>query len=553
MSEITLIHIGDLHGHLLPRPNLRSGAAARSEGGLARMAALIDRIRAERPDSLLVNTGDTIQGGAEALFTRGRALVDAVDRLGVDLYAPGNWDYLYGKERFLELFGEGTGPRGVGHRWGALAANAYHDGSDSLLLPPRRVLEVGGLRVGVVGLSSERAINALGPWVTRGIRFTADAAEIPAHVRALREQERVDLVVLISEFGLAKNILIAERNPGIDVVLSSDMHEETHEPVVTSTGALVSEAGQDGTRVAQLDLRVEAGRIADWSYRLHAVDDSVPEDPAMAAAIREVREPFVAGPGFLPHTDPMSGARLKRPIDQVVGRTTIALHRSEPSHPEAAPDARAAVVSGTSHDFLSAALRHAAGADIGHMRGFRYGTHIAPGDIRLEDLFHLMPVGAQLARGLVTGAQVLQQLQAGANGALDPDPFRWTGGWLHAHAGLRYALDPGAAAGSKVSRVEVRRAGGEEWTPLEPDAAYSVAGYWFAEAPQQVGGLACTDIEVLRTADGRPRDVTEHVVDVLREHPVEPEPERIALQAPLPPRTGPNAEIQPLRGGASAR
>ncbi|WP_370585649.1 metallophosphoesterase [Tessaracoccus sp. MC1627] len=112
MAQIRFIHIGDLHGHLVPRPNVRSDGTGRLEGGLARMATLVARFRAERPDALLVNTGDTIQGSAEALFTRGQALVDVVDALGPDVFAPGNWDYLYGKERFLELFGPGSGGPG---------------------------------------------------------------------------------------------------------------------------------------------------------------------------------------------------------------------------------------------------------------------------------------------------------------------------------------------------------------------------------------------------------------------------------------------------------
>lgn len=126
---LTLIQIGDIHGHLLPRPNLRSDGSGRSEGGLARLATLIRRIRADHPVSLLANTGDTIQGSAEAFYTRGRALVEVIDRFDVDVYAAGNWDYLYGKARFLDLFGGGTGPDGTGNRWGALAANAYHAGS----------------------------------------------------------------------------------------------------------------------------------------------------------------------------------------------------------------------------------------------------------------------------------------------------------------------------------------------------------------------------------------------------------------------------------------
>ena len=554
MAELTIVHIGDLHGHLVPRPNLREDGTGRAEGGLAHLAGLVERIRAERPDSLLANTGDTIQGSAEALFTRGQALVDVVDRLGVDLFAPGNWDYLYGKDRFLELFGPGTGTGPSRTRWGAVAANVYHAGTPDLLLPPYLVTEVAGLRVGVVGLSSERAINALGPWVTEGIEFTDDAHEIPAHVRTLREDDGVDVVILVSEFGLAKNVLIAEANPGIDVVLSSDMHEETRDCVVTSTGALVSEVGQDGTRLARLDLTVEGGRVTAHRYRLHTVDVGIEPDAAVARLVDQVRAPFLAGPAFRPHVNPINGAVLDRPIDDVVGTTEVGLHRSGfggAEHP--------AAVSGTSHDFLSTAIRAVAGTDVGHLRGFRYGTHVAAGPVRLEDLYHYLPVGAQVARTTVTGEQLLRSLEGSADGTFNPDPFRWTGGWVHAYAGVRYALDAYAEKGSRVSEVQVRRAG-DGWADLDPGATYSLAGYWYPEVPDKVGGIAAGEVTVLGRAGadgpgatGEPGtedavDVTEHVVDHLGRHVVRAEEPRVRLVRPLPERLWSFPEIQPLHG-----
>lgn len=544
MPHVTLIQMGDLHGHLLPRPNLRGDGTEGPEGGLAQLATLVRRIRAERPATLVANTGDTIQGSAEALFTRGQALVDVVDRLGVDVFAPGNWDYVYGKERFLELFGPGTGPHGFGNRWGAVAANVYHHHSEDLLLPPWSILPVGDLRVGVVGLSSERAINALGPWATEGIRFTPDAHEIPGHVATLRDVEHVDLVVLVSEFGLAKNILIAEQNPGIDVVLSSDMHEETRECIVTSTGALVSEVGQDGTRLAQLDLVVERGRVASWSYRLHVVDAALEPDPEVARVIDEVRGPLVTGPEFRPHTNPMNGAVLDRPIDSVVGETRIALHRNGFSQ-----DPRPAAVSGTSHDFISGTFREVAGTDVGHLRGFRYGTHVAPGPIRLEDLYHYLPVGAQLATTTLQGHQLVKSIEASADGTFNPDPFAWTGGWVHAFAGLRYDLDVYRGPGERSGNVEVQRHGQVDWDELDPSAPYTVSGYWYPQTPDRVGGMeAFGEVHVLGGPEGTARDVTEHVVDHLAGQVVESESPRVRLLRPLPEPVVGGPEVQPLRG-----
>ena len=102
-KEITIIHTGDFHGHLIPRANVRSDSVGRMEGGLARIATQIRKIRKEEDHVLYVHTGDTIQGSAEVLYTRGQAIVDILNTFRIDAFAPGNWEFVYGTERFLEL------------------------------------------------------------------------------------------------------------------------------------------------------------------------------------------------------------------------------------------------------------------------------------------------------------------------------------------------------------------------------------------------------------------------------------------------------------------
>ena len=537
--HLTLIQIGDLHGHMVPRPNLRIDSLdGVKEGGLARIAGKIKQIRASDPDALLFNVGDTIQGGAEALYTSGQAMVDVLDTFGIDGFAPGNWEYLYGSERFVGLFGSG--------RWGAVAANLYYEDTGERVLPPYLIKAVNGVKIGYMGLTTDRGLPAI-PNATEGLVFTGDAAEIPVLIDKLRNEEMVDVVILLSEFGLAKNVLLAERYPGMDVVLSADMHEITPRAVVTSTGTLVFEVGQDGTRMGKVVLRLVDKRIVSHAYKFINIDATIEPDPETAKLVREIRKAFVTGSGFRSHMNPISGAILNTPINTVVGTAEVGLHRSNFSD-----DPLPGVIEGTSHDFLTDAFRDQGMSDFASIRGFRYGTHVRPGPIRLQDLYHYLPTGAQIARGTIPGLQLKTVIENTINGSLNKDPFKWGGGWVFGFSGVSFDLDLTAPRGFRAQNIMIKSHDTGLWEPLDVEADYTVSGFYFDDDPNRVGAFRnAKDITVLKAEDGGLLDGTEVVVDHLETHTANPQTGRIRLLQPLPPPVYGNPEIQPLLGATA--
>ena len=549
-GEITLIHMGDIHGHLVARPNLRSDGTGRDEGGLARMYSRIQDIRKQHQHTLLLNTGDTIQGSAEALYTRGQALVDVINLFGLDAYVPGNWEFVYGTARFLELFA-GEKPKAP---WNTLAANVYYAREEEekgspyaaqggrRVLPPYAIRQVGALKVGILALTTRRGPQVVGKNVTQGFRFTGGDAELKEFVPLLREKEKVDLLIMLSEQELANNIRLAEANPGIDVILSSDMHETTRKPVVTRSGTLIVEEGQDGTLLGELKLKVENGKLKAWDWKPHVITSDIREDKQVAAKVAEVRKSFVSGRHFTPHVNPFNGSRLKRPIDTVIGYAMAPLHRSNFSHEE-----MPAFIEGSSHGFLTDAFRHQCGSDIGAIRGFRYGTHVAKGPLTLEDLYHFMPIGPQIACGTIKGKQLKNQIETAASGSLDPDVSKWTGGWLFNFSGVTMDFDPYQPNGSRASNIRV------SGQPVEPEKDYSYASYWYAADPDLINIVPSKNIRVLKDRDGGPMDGSEVVVRYVQSWPagmVRTELNRIRLLAPLPASKHGFPEIQPLAGAS---
>lgn len=551
-DKITLIHIGDIHGHMVPRPNARSDGKGSDEGGLARMYTQIQKIRKDEKNTLLLNTGDTIQGSAEAMYTRGQALVDVINTFGIDAFAPGNWEFVYGTQRFIEMFGQNA-PKAP---WNAISANLYYDGepyadkTGQRVLPPYIIKQVGNLKIGLLGLTTDRGPQVVGKGVTKGFRFLKNGdeldTEVVAQIKQLRETEKVDLLVVLSEMGLANNIRIADKISGIDVILSSDMHEITRQPVVSKNGTVIVEEGQDGTVMGQLALTVKDGKMEKWKWNLHHLDKSIKENKKIATLVKEVRKSFVTGPHFKQHVNPFNGTLLQRPIDTVVGTTKIPLHRSNFSH-ENMP----AVIEGSSHDFLADAFRAQSNADIGAIRGFRYGTHVLAGPIKMEDLYHFIPIGPMIARGTIKGKDLKAQIEGAANGSLNPNVDTWTGGWLFNYSGVTMNLDPFAQKGARASGVNIFNKNKNSWVQLDPNADYTYASYYYKRDPDLINVLPAANIEVVKDEKGMPLDGVEIVVRYLQSLPnktANPELNRIKLLKPLSPASTASPEVQPWHG-----
>lgn len=548
-GKVTLIHMGDVHGHLVEHPNVRSDGKGESLGGLARMYTLIKDIRQRHPGATItVNSGDTVQGSAEAMFTQGEAMIAVLNKFNIDVDNPGNWDYLYGTDVFLQQF---AGKDARFHA-NAIAANLYYDGppyagkTGDRVLPPYWIKEVNGLKVGFIGYTSSRGPQAVKTEITKGFRLTEGEAEFPEFIHILRDIKKVDVVVVISELGLAANISLSDRNPGVDVILSSDMHETTPKAIHTKTGAWVIDEGQDGQVLNELTIRKRNGKVSLVHFKQHPVTMNIKPDAEIDALVKKVRAPFVAGAEFVPGkwVNPFNGTRLMQPIDTVVGYTEVPLYRANFSDEE-----MPAVIEGSSHDFLTDAFRAVAKTDIGVIRGFRYGTHVAAGPIKSEDIYHFIPIGPVIAKGTMTGHQIQKMVDDSAYACLSTDvSLGWTGGWIAGFSGVTLDFNP---YGGKMNYSSNYKVNG---VPLDEKKRYSVAGYFYKEDPQEINRTRVHDLEILKGENGNSMDAVEVVSKYLESLPKRTVTKdnlklnRFNIVRKLPPAAYGNREIQPLNG-----
>src|SRR2546426_849628 len=178
-------------------------------GGYAHLATLVKRIRGERRGrTLLLDGGDTIQGSATALWTRGADMVRAMNELGVEVFTP-HWEFIYGIDRVRELFGDRE--RGGLFAGDFVAHNVTELGFGDPIFRPYTIRAVGGVRVGVIGqafpytpVSHPRRFV---PDLTFGIRDD----HVQGLVNELRDGRKAEVVVLLSHNGIAVDLKLAAR------------------------------------------------------------------------------------------------------------------------------------------------------------------------------------------------------------------------------------------------------------------------------------------------------------------------------------------------------
>jgi 2',3'-cyclic-nucleotide 2'-phosphodiesterase/3'-nucleotidase len=269
--------------------------------GVAKVATLIKEARKNDPDLLLLDSGDTIQGTPLEYFHNKRnnappdPMMLAMNALHYDAMTVGNHEYNFGLKVLEKARSEAQFP------W--LSANSYEKGTSKTHYKPYIIKEVEGVRVGVLGLTTPGIPNWENPPNYAGLEFHETVSEAKKWVTILRDQEKVDLVVIAMHMGLEEDlrtgtpspsqvsnenaaVAIARQVPGVDLILMGHTHREV--PSLVVNGVLLTQANRWASHVARVDAYLEKnesdGRwhVVAKSARTIAVTEKTTIDPEIA-------------------------------------------------------------------------------------------------------------------------------------------------------------------------------------------------------------------------------------------------------------------------------
>ena len=422
-------------------------------GGLDRVATVIKAIRADRPDAILLDGGDTWHGSMTCYKTAGQDMVNVMNLLAPDAMTF-HWEFTLGSERVQEIV--------ESLPFAALGQNIFDTEWDepAPLFPPYKMFERGGTKIAVIGQAFPYMPIANPGWMFPEYSFGIRDENMQAMVDQVRA-EGAECVVVLSHNGFDVDKKMASIVSGIDVILSGHTHDALPEPALAGQTIIVP-SGSNGKFVSRVDLDIRDGRMMGFRHKLIPIfSDVITPDAEVAALIDAERAPFAAE------------------LSEVIGQTDSLLYRR-------------GNFNGTWDDLICDALLSERDAEIALSPGVRWGPSLVPGqDITREDIFNVTSMTYGKAyRSEMTGETLKAILEDVADNIFNPDPYYQQGGDMVRTGGLGYRIDISKPQGERISNMTLLKTG----EALDPGRSYVITG-WASVNPETEGPLIWDVVE----------------------------------------------------------
>jgi len=501
-TDIRILWTNDTHGYLSPLYHREEGddrfvERAKREGrvgGFAYIATIVKRQRAELHDrSLLLDTGDTWHGTVVPVRMAGSPVVELMNEMGYDAMVPGNVEFFYDQETLVSLFSKVKFP--------ILMANIYDaEWGERAELPnvkPYIIKQFNGLKIGIVGMTYHWMSKVTDhPQWSFGLRVE----EVQEDIDQLREEEKVDLVILLSHMGWKADTQYAELVSGIDVIVGAHTHDILYRPTIiynakSKQDVIVVQSGSHGKMVGQLDLNVSKGRVTAYEQTLFPIRarDTIP-DPKIASYIDELRAPF------------------KAELERVIGETSTLLYRQ-------------GLWQSTADNLVTDALRARTRQDIAIKQPGRYGAAILPGPITVEDVYNIVPAESAVYQIKFSGSDLSMMFENAIDNVITEDILQQIGGYMWRFSGIELSID---LSKSHPNRIQEMTINGKT---VNDNTLYSIAEFdmYFRNSPQAVD-IQKTDkigpheviayIEEQKTISAKlDQRITDHNGQIMTDHP----------------------------------
>jgi 5'-nucleotidase / UDP-sugar diphosphatase len=422
--DLTILHVNDTHGRVLPYIEATPGKR-QMVGGAAYLARMIQEERSKNPDgTLLLSAGDMFQGTPVSNLFKGRSVTDVMNYLKFDAMAIGNHEFDWGMDVLQRLT--------ASSRFPYLSANIKDERGKYLPgVKPYIIVDKKEVKIAIIGMTTPEV-----PYLTKPGRLkhiTVDRPEdiLPRFIKKATDEGAV-IIIVLSHLGLDADKDLAQRVPGIHVIVGGHSHTALENPALVGNTIIV-QAGAYGLYLGVLKLKIdpETGKIMGHTEeneleKVMAGKD-MPHDTETARIIQTYY------------------GRIQKEYSRVVGETSVPLVRYHQRESNIG-------------NFICDTMRKRTGTDIAFVNSGAIRNNIPKGRITMEQVFTLLPFDNILVTMRLTGKQLLEILEQ--NAKLEHGILQVSG------VEIRYDLTE--PAGSRVRKVYIGR------RSLDPDKTYTV-------------------------------------------------------------------------------
>jgi S-sulfosulfanyl-L-cysteine sulfohydrolase len=410
-------------------------------GGFAHLKTLVDKVRAARPGSLLLDGGDTWQGSATALWSNAQDMVDACIALGVDVMTP-HWEMTYGAKRVQEIVDNDFKKAGIDF----VAQNVVTNDFGDQVFKPYTLREINGVTVAVIGQAFPYTPVANPRYMVPDWSFGIRDDGVQKWADEARAKG-AKVVVVLSHNGMDVDLKMASRVNGVDAIFGGHTHDGVYQPVPVKTPnggtCLVTNAGSNGKFLGVMDFDVKNGKVVGWKYRLLPVfANFLAPEAKMEALIKKIRAPY------------------ESKLNEVLAVSDDFLYRR-------------GNFNGTWDQLILDAMMTVKGADAGFSPGFRWGTTILPGEaITMEKLMDQTAITYPYSTLTpMKGEMIKTIMEDVCDNLFNTDPYYQQGGDMVRVGGIQYTVDPTKTIGNRISDMMLNG------KLVDPNKSYKVAGW----------------------------------------------------------------------------
>ncbi|MBC7542400.1 MAG: bifunctional metallophosphatase/5'-nucleotidase [Candidatus Sericytochromatia bacterium] len=440
---LNLLYTSDIHSRVDPFPTEFYHHTYAGKGGYARLATLSRQLRQQSPNTLLLDSGDYLQGSPFFNFFKGQVELQAMNKIQYDAITIGNHEFDNGVAPLRNALSFFKGP--------IIASNVTFSPN---IGQRYAILKAGPLRVGVFGLLTE--VNGLiTPPAFQTAKYYDPVKVAQAAVAQLRKE--ADIIVCISHVGIVApwaetepealedatpktprvtDERIAQLVPGIDVILSGHTHAQLQRALTIKNGegsTLIVAPGYGGGFLGQLSLTVQDGRVVAQTNKLHPLDQKVP----LAGDVESLIAPF--------------RAKMDQTVQRRIGSAVAAFGRY------GAQDTESGLNNLIADSSLTAARKIDPAVAFGMSSSGTPRNFILQGPITVEDAYYALPFDNKLVIVGAKGQTVLDILSV---------QRRTSDNKRHAIGNASYTLD---RATGKISNVII------DGKPFDPSRTYKIA------------------------------------------------------------------------------